>query len=474
MKKKLRWNDILKITFIGAGSLVFGRNVLTDLMAVPALRKDTLICLEDIDQKRLDIMYNYVMKYKECYSEELEGITFEKTTNQKKSVEDAKYIINAVNTGGLEAYKLDVEIPYKYHVDQCIGDTLGPGGVFRFLRTVPFFDSLLKDIIDVGYNIGTKGDQPILLNYANPMAMNTWYCNEIYPDSTVGLCHGVQGTAAFLSYCITEKIFGSTPENFSYFCAGINHMAWFLEFRYKNLDNPDPIWEDAYPIIKTFVKNNPEKVGHEKVRIDIMNATGYFCTESSGHSSEYLSWYRKRQDLLEKYSGASSGHSSLKYAEDYNMQVKNQGKMEDEFLRKMKRKKLPYKSVTSGEYAASIINAMETNQPCRFNGNVLNKKGSLIANLPKRCCVEVPIFADAHGLHPQGGIELPTICQALCISNVMVQKAAVEGALKLDKESIYHAILLDPNTASVCSPSEIRDMVDELFEAEAHYIPKFD
>ncbi len=464
----------MKITFIGAGSLVFGRNVLTDLMTFPSLREDTLICLEDIDPKRLDIMYNYMIKYKECNAEELEGITFEKTTNQKKAVEDAKYIINAVNTGGLDAYKLDVEIPFKYGVNQCIGDTLGPGGVFRFLRTVPFYDSLLKDIKDVGYNVGTKGDQPILLNYANPMSMNTWYCNSIAPDSTVGLCHGVQGTAIFLIYCITEKMFGGLLDNFSYLCAGINHMAWFLEFRYKDLGFPKPKWEDAYPFIKSFVKDNPEKVGHEKIRIDIMNATGYFCTESSGHSSEYLSWYRKRQDLLDKFSGAASGHSSLKYAEDYHMQVKNQGKMEADFLKKMKRKKLPYKTISSGEYASSIINAMETNQPYRFNGNVINKKGALITNLPVGCCVEVPVFCDAHGIYPQGGIELPTICQALCMSNIMVQKAAVEGALNLDKESTYHAILLDPNTASVCSPSEIRDMVNELFKAEAKWIPKFD
>ncbi len=419
-------------------------------------------------------MFNYIQKYKECYPKDTEGITFEKTTNQKKSVEDAKFIISAVNTGGLEAYKLDVEIPFKYGVSQCVGDTLGPGGVFRFLRTVPFYDALLKDIRDAGYNAGKNAEKPLFLNYTNPMAMNTWYCNVISPDSTVGLCHGVQGTATMLSYVANGmKSMVMTAENISYLCAGINHMAWFLEVWYKDPKDPNAKWEDAYPKIKALIKGNPQAVDSEKLRINMMDATGFFMTESSGHLSEYLPYYRKRKDLLEKYSGAKKGHASLLQAEDYHMQIENQGSMERDFERKMKKPRLPFKRISSGEYCSNIINAVETDKPYRFNGNVINKNGSLITGLPSNCCVEVPIYTDAHGLHPQGGIELPTVCQALCTSNIMVQKAAVEGALSLDKEKIYFAILLDPNTASVCSPSEIREMTEELLKAEAKWIPKF-
>jgi alpha-galactosidase len=460
---------MLKITFIGVGSLVFGKEVLSDILTFPALQKDTLICLEDVDAHRLDLMYKYMQKYKEDYSQELEGISFEKTTNQKKAVEDAKYIINAVHIGGLDAFKYDVEIPYKYGVSQTVGDTLGPGGIFRFLRTTSFYKTLLEQLQDVGYNIDKDGEKPLLLNYTNPMAMNTWYCNSIVPDSTLGLCHGIEHTAMLL-----RRWIGVKSENFSFLCAGINHMAWFLEIWYKDPNKPDSPWENAYPLVHKAFDENPETMkSFKSIRWDMMNATGYFMTESEGHLSEYLPYYRKRKDLLEKYKSNLHWLMNLEQASDYNEQVKNQERLDQSFRIQLKRRKLKYKKTPSEEYASHIINAMETNKPFKFHGNVLNKEGGLITNLPKGCCVEVTTYADSYGIHPQGGIELPTICQALCISNIMVQKAAVEGALTLDREKIYHAVLLDPNTASVCSPAEIRDMVDEMFEAEAKWLPQF-
>jgi len=465
---------MLKITFIGAGSLIFGRNVLTDILTFPIFRNNTIICLEDVDPKRLDLMYDYIQKYKECYPQDTQGITLEKTTNQKKAVEDAKYIINAVQIGGLDAFKLDIEIPFKYGVSQCIGDTLGPGGVFRFLRSIPFFKSLLMDVKDVGYNPRKNEMKPLILNYTNPMAMNTWYCNVISPDSTIGLCHGVQGTAALLRSLISsETSIKLSPRDFSYMCAGINHMAWFLEARYKDPADINGTWIDGYPVLNEIIKNNSESILIEKLRFDMMKATGYFMTESSGHLSEYLPYYRKREDLLEEYKGSDKGHRSLKHSEDYFMQVKNQGTMEKDFKRRMNEKRFQFKEKPSGEYASRIINALETGEPFRFNGNVLNKEGAFITNLPKDCCVEMSIFADRHGFHPQGGIKLPTVCQALCMSNIMVQKAAVEGALELNREKIFQAVLLDPNTASVCAPNEIRNMVDELFTKEAKWLPQF-
>ncbi len=457
---------MVKITFIGAGSLVFGQNLLTDLLMFPALQEDTILCLEDIHAERLDLMFRYVKKYKENYLDD-KDIIIEKTTNQKKAIEDAKYVIDSIHVGGLDAFKLDVEIPFKYGVTQTVGDTVGPGGVFRFLRATSALKSILQDMQEVGHNVNNDGSKPILLNYANPMAMNTWFCNSIVPDSTVGLCHGVQGTAEIL-----RRWAGVQREDFNFFCAGINHMAWFLEAWYKNPDAPNSIWKDAYPLIKKNLKADPRLRESDKVRLDLMKAAGgYFMTEESRHTSEYVPYYRKIHDFEEIFKG--NDIIGVEHAADYLMQINRQGKYEKSILRALKRKKLPYKRVPTGEYGPYIINAMETNEPFGFNGNVINKEGGLITNLPKGCCVEVPIFADSHGLHPQGGIVLPTVCQALCTSNIMVQKAAVEGVLELDKEKIYHAILLDPNTASICSTTQIREMVEEMFEAEAKWIPKF-
>jgi alpha-galactosidase len=296
--------------------------------------------------------------------------------------------------------------------------------------------------------------------------MNTWYCNILYPDSTIGLCHGVQGTAQMLASWI-----GAKPNEISYFCTGINHMAWFIELWYR--DNEFSPWKNAYPKLKQNLEENPSFELMERLRVDMMKATGYFMTESSGHLSEYLPYYRKREDLLDKYRGENMLFTSLEHNFNYKFSKKNTESVDKKIDRKLRKKTLRLKKSHSEEYASLIMNAIETNDPFTFNGNLINKEGGLITNLPKGCCVEVPTTADYQGLHAQGGIELPTICQALCLSNVMVQKAAVEGALSLDREKIYHAVLLDPNTASVCSPAEIREMVDEMFKAEENWLPNF-
>lgn len=458
---------MLKIAFIGAGSFVFGENILTDIINHPALTKDLLISLEDVDEHFLDLMYQYMIRLKEDNPERLEGVSFEKTTNQKKAIEDAKYIISAIHVGGDGAYKVDMDIPYKYNVSQCVGDTLGPGGVFRFLRNAHVMKSIMEDIQDVGYK-SENGDNPLFINYSNPMAMVTWFCNNLVPDSTIGLCHGVYGTAAGLSFALGVK-----PENFRYICAGINHMAWFLELWYRESNALGSVWKDAYPLLRQKIEENPTFDKMERLRIDMAKATGYFMTESSGHLSEYLPYYRKRQDLLDKYRGGDFIFANLEHNYNYEMSVANSEKLAKKLPRKLRKKVIRLKKAPSDEYCSHIINAIETNKPFGFNGNVMNKEGGLITNLPKNCCVEVPVFADGASLHPQGGIELPTICQALNLSNLMVQKAAVEGALTFDREKIYHAVLLDPNTASVCSPAEIRDMVNEMFEAHKKWLPQF-
>jgi alpha-galactosidase len=458
----------MKITMIGAGSVVFGENILTDILTHPALREDSIICLEDIDPNRLDLMYRMMLKYKELNPEKLGDISFEKTTDLKKSITDAKYVISSIHVGGLDAFKYDIEIPYKYGVTQCVGDTLGPGGVFRFLRQSTALKKIIEFIEEVGYQPEKDTSKPVFLNYANPMAMNTWYCNSLSPDSTIGLCHGVQGTAALLRNWIGVK-----PCDYSFLCAGINHLAWFLQLWYKESDDPNKVWKNAYPVLFKKFKENPEIMGPEKLRWDMMEATGYFMTESSGHLSEYLPYYRKRAELLDKFKGSNTCHNSLLHGEVLRFDTLEAERAEKRLHRILNRNKLKLKNEASDEYASHIINAIETNKLFQFNGNVINKQGAFITNLTRNCCVEVPIFVDHLGVHPQGGIELPTVCQALCISNIMVQKAAVEGVLELDREKIYHAILLDPNTASICSPREVRDMVDDLFEAEKQWLPKF-
>jgi len=455
---------MVKIAFIGAGSKGFGQKVITDFLAYPALRKNTIISLNDINETRLKYVKKWLETYKEDNPDKLGNVTFEASLDKKKCLEDAKYVVSAFMVGGWEAYKIDVDIPYKYGVTQCVGDTIGPGGVFRFLRSVPVYKEIIELLKEVGYNTRTKGIRPLHLNYTNPMAMNTWYCNLLWPDSTVGLCHGVQGTSNLLRLYI-----GAAPNEFSYLCAGINHMAWFLDIQYKHSTDSNSKWVDAYPIIWEHYKEEPEMVGSEKLRWDMFRATGYFMTESSGHLSEYLPYYRKRKDLLEKYRGSKWGFDSLEHAVDMQNFEKD-SKKADEKAEQEEITHMKFKNQPSHEYASGIVNAMETDDIFRFNGNVMNKGQGLIINLPRDCCVEVPCFADYHGIHPQGGIELPTQCQALCMSNIMVQKAAVEGAINKDKEKIYHAIMLDPNTASILCPDEIRNMVDEMFKAESKWL----
>ncbi|MBD3188355.1 alpha-glucosidase/alpha-galactosidase [Candidatus Bathyarchaeota archaeon] len=473
-KHGLMRGELMKITFIGAGSIVFAKKVIKDLLTFPKMREDTLIILEDIDKHRLDLMHAYFQKYKEDNPRLLEGVTFEATTDQKKAIDEAKYVISAIQVGSLDAYKLDLEIPLKHGITQTVGDTLGPGGVFRGLRTMNAFESILEDIKDVGFQGGKQGNErgfaqkPLFLNYTNPMAINTWYCNLIMPGSTVGLCHGVQGTANLLRMYV-----GAAPGEFYYLAAGINHMAWFLEIWFKDSFTPGSDWINAYPILWEHFEEEPEIMGSEKVRWDMMKATGFFMTESSGHLSEYLPYYRKRKDLLEKFKGADTGFDSLEHAEYYKSNIRKASTLEEEFTEELNKDHLSFETNSSSEYCAHVINAIETNSPFRFNGNIMNHNASFITNLPRGCCVEVPIFVDTGGLHPEGGISLPIQCQALCMSNIMVQKATVEGFLERDKEKIYHAVMLDPNTASICSPGEIREMVSEMFESQERWLPGF-
>lgn len=440
-----------KITLIGAGSVVFTRNLCSDILLTPALQEST-ISLMDIDPDRLAQARDLLQAIIDQRGLDAQ---VEATTDRREAVRDADYVITTFLQGGLDAYKLDVEIPRRYGVEQCIGDTLGPGGVFRALRSIPVLLDLRHDMDDVA-------PDALLLNYVNPMAANCWAVDVGTGRPCVGLCHSVQGTSEMLARWV-----GVPYDQVVYLCAGINHQAWFLEFRRRK--------EDLYPLIWEAIER-PEIYAQEPVRIELMKHFGYFVTESSGHASEYVPYFRKtvqmvNEDLVPRFKdevnqwfdyGRTGGRLRV-----YIARLPDHQREYRELLTAVKA--LP--TVRTREYGSYIIEAMETNQPIRINGNVPN--WGLIDNLPQGCCVEVPCLVDGNGIQPTIVGALPTQLAALNRTNVNVQELIVEAALTGDAEAIYHAVMLDPLTAAACTLPQIRDMVDELLAAQAQWLPQF-
>ncbi len=430
----------MKVTIIGAGSVVFARTVIRDILSFEALR-DSTVSLMDIDESRLALIASHTRRLTE---QKHLPTKVEHTTDRRKALDGADYVVVMIQVGGLEAFKLDVEIPLRYGVDQCVGDTLGPGGVFRALRTMPVMLAIARDCEDLCPS--TR-----IFNYSNPMAMNCWALNAASRVRNVGLCHGVQGTASHLANYI-----GAPMEEIEYWTAGINHMAWFLRFERKG--------EDAYPLVRERLAKDgpPDK---DRVRFEVFRQVGYFMTESSGHFSEYIPYFRKRKDLMEKYMREGFGGESMAYFKACSARL-------DPHLQQLSREargeeKMPF-GERSGEYVSNIINSLVTGERYRFNGNVRNT--GLITNLPEGSCVEVPCYVDKTGVHPSYVGDLPPVCAALCRTNVNVQELAVKAALEKDKEAAFHAVMLDPLTAACLEPAEIRRMVDEMFEAEKQWL----
>jgi len=435
----------MKIAMIGAGSVVFARNLILDILSFPALR-DCTISLMDIDPDRLDLITQLAEKN---VADNNLSTVIESTTDREECLEDADYVIVMIQVGGLDAYKLDLEIPLKYGVDQCVGDTLGPGGVFRGLRSIPV-------MIDICSDMEELCPDALLLNYSNPMAINCWAMFTATDIDMVGLCHGVPGTAGEMA-----RMIGAKPEECTYWTAGINHMAWFLDFRWKGEDAYPLLWQNRTPL------GVPE--AEEKYRLDMLKSYGYFMTESSGHLSEYIPYYRKRKDLRDLFNNPDFGGESLFY---YRMCCEQRDKHYEEIRQQIAgQKDIPF-GRHSGEYASSIIHALETNEYFRFNGNVENT--GLITNLRDGCCAEVPCFVDSLGIHPCYVGDLPPHCAALCESNVRVQEMAVEAGILGDRDMAFSAVLADPLTAAVCAPHEVRKMVDEMLEAQKEWLPQFE
>jgi alpha-galactosidase len=434
-----------KITFIGAGSTVFAKSLLSDILSFPELAEST-ISLMDIDPLRLQTSEIVAQRVAEYFGARPK---IEATLDRCRALDGADYVISMFQVGGYKpATVIDFEIPAKYGIRQTIGDTLGIGGIMRGLRTIPVFLDICRDMEELC-------PDALLLQYVNPMAMNTWAIQRATRIKTVGLCHSVQGTAQALAADI-----GVPYEEINYVCAGINHMAFYLKFEHKG--------ESLYPRLqaaleaKTYGRRYRELADH--VRYEVFRRTGYFVTESSEHFSEYVPWFikRDRPDLIERYEIP---------LDEYLVRCEQQNaKWEAERLA-FERGELGERYERSQEYGSLIIHSMETGTPRVVYGNVPNH--GLIDNLPQGCCVEVPCLVDKNGLQPTRIGHMPPHLAALQQTSINVQSLVVEAALTGKREHIYHAAMLDPHTAAELSLDGIWSLVDELIEAHGSMLPVY-
>lgn len=431
-----------KIAMIGAGSIVFAKTLFQDIVATPALAKSEFRFMSRTMPK-----LERLKRYADAVIAEngLEATTHI-TTDREEALRDADYVIVMLQVGGVDAFQLDYEIPMKHGVDQCIGDTLGPGGVFRTLRTAPVMVEIAKDMQRLCPNA-------YLLNYVNPMATVCWALGTVPGTRFVGLCHGVQTTLDLISGYV-----GVPKNEIDYLVGGINHMAWFLRIEHQG--------RDLYPQFKA-VCERPEYYINEKVRIEVMRHFGYFMTESTGHLSEYIPWFRSSKEALARYCdepsfGGETG-AYYKWCRLIADQLINEDILADEPT------KLQPRSV---EYCSYILEALETGKPFKLQGNVRND--GYVTNLPNGCCVEVPVFVDRMGLHPTVVGALPSQCAALNLTNVNAQSLAVEAALTGDTELVAAACALDPLTSATLTLKQAREMAAEMLEAERQWLPQFE
>ncbi|MCX6925795.1 MAG: alpha-galactosidase [Verrucomicrobia bacterium] len=431
-----------KIAMIGAGSIVFCKTLMSDIMSTPALA-DSEFALMSRSEEKLRRMEAFGRRM--IADNGLAGSVWA-TLDRREAIRGADFVVIMIQVGGVEMFAQDYHIPLKYGIDQCIGDSLGPGGIFRGLRTIPVLVETARDMEE----LAKPG--AIMLQYANPMAANCLALGKASNVSFVGLCHGVQTTLDLISgYC------GVPKEEITYTCGGINHMDWFLRLEHKG--------RDLYPTLRE-VFEKPEYYKNEKVRGEVFRHFGYFMTESTGHLSEYIPWFRKNRRALELYCDEPAfGGESGAYL-NWCRLVADKYAVEDPLAYESTR--IEKRSV---EYCSYIMEAVATGKPSRFMGNVRND--GYIANLPQGCCVEVPTFADDAGLHPTVIGELPPQCAALCMSNVSVQTLAAEAAMEGDPERVVQAVAMDPLSGAVCTLHEIREMCSEMLEAQRPLLPQF-
>lgn len=440
-----------KIVFIGAGSLGFTRGLVRDILTFPLL-KDAELALVDTDKERLDFARQACKKIVKMGNYPAKVTA---TTHQRRALKDADAVLVTILCGSVDVWQHDILIPKKYGVDTNVGDTRGPSGIFRALRTIPTMLGICKDMEELCPNA-------IMLNYTNPMAM---LCHAMQRESSIqisGLCHSVQGTAYMLaSWAGVKWKEGSLPK-LDYVCAGINHLSWFTKFAYKG--------KDLYPRLRKVVATDKKIYNHEQVRNEIFLAMDYYVTESSGHNSEYNWWFRKRPDLIKKYCTTGTGWNPGKYAyilNEYRKRKHSWKKTVTDWLDSEE----PISLERGHEYAASIINARMGGELFEFNGNVPNT--GIVTNLPENCCVEVPVVASHKGLSPIHVGDLPQQCAVLTSLSAQIEMMAVEGCLTGDAKLVYQAIAHDPLTAAKLSLAEIKKMVAEMFKKNARHLPQF-
>ncbi len=433
-----------KIAFIGAGSFGFTRGLVKDILSFPALR-DATLALMDIDDERLSFIKTAVDN---IVAEGKYPAKVQVTKDRREALKDADGVVITILQGGYKIFRTDIEIPKKYNVDINVGDTRGPSGIFRAMRTLPVMLDICKDVKELC-------PHAVVLNYTNPMAMLCRGMQEKYPELNItGLCHSVQGTAEMLANWIKADM-----KDVIYTCAGINHQAFYLDFKVKG--------KDAYPKIRKAITTREEIYNAEQVRNEMFLALDYYVTESSGHNSEYNAWFRKRPDLIEKYCTHGTNWNPGAYAyilNDYASRARN--------WRSLTKKEMAKKiDLTRGkEYASYIFNAVfGDNTIFPFNGNVRNF--GIIDNLPYGCCVEVPTFASKNGIEAVRVGSLPPQLATLVNTSASCEEMAIEGMFTGDPKRIYQAVCFDPLTSAVLSLAEIKEMTLEMLAANKKYIP---
>ncbi|MHC4884300.1 MAG: family 4 glycosyl hydrolase [Planctomycetota bacterium] len=444
-----------KIVFIGAGSFGFTRTIVRDILTFQGLSNAT-IALVDIHKGRLEMARKCCQKIVDLGGYKA---TVTATTERREALKGADAVITTILCGDTSIWQHDILIPKKYGIDINVGDTRGPAGVFRALRTLPEMLAICKDIQELCPGA-------IYLNYTNPMAMLCHGMQKEYPDLAIsGLCHSVQGTA-----CMLANWAGVKHTEVDYLCAGINHMAYYLKFERKG--------KDLYPKIRKAITSKKEIYNEEQVRNELYLALGYYVTESSGHNSEYNWWFRKRPDLIKKYCTKGTGWNPGAYAyilKEYQSRNKTWKKSFTDWINDPNWKDEKFVSDfihrTPMEYASNIINAWTGGARFEFNGNVPNDH--LIDNLPQGCCVEVPVAASRHSLKPVRVGNLPIQLSALVSLSATNEMMAIEGALAGDPELIYQSIAHDPLTAAKLSLAETRKMVAEMFTKNAKFLKHF-
>ncbi len=441
---------MIKVAIIGAGSIGFTRGIVRDILSVPEFRDNVELAFTDISKRNLDMVYRLCKRDMQAAGVKS---TITATTHRRDALKGANYVFCTIRQGGLDAFQLDIDIPLKYGVDQCVGDTLCAGGIMYAQRTIPAMLDFCKDVSEV------SAENCRFISHVNPMVMNTWACTKYgHGVNFVGLCHGVEG-----GHWQIANVLGLKREEVDIICAGINHQTWYVSVKHKGQDMTGKL-------LAAFEKH-PEYSRTEKVRIDMLRRFGYYSTESNGHLSEYVPWYRKTPDAIKRWidlgswiNGETGGY----------LRVCTEGRnwFETDFPNWMKGDPLKYGPEHRGhEHGSWIMEGLETGRIYRGHFNVQNR--GCITNLPADAIVEVPGYVDANGLNIPIVGDLPLGAAAVCNASLSVQRLAVEAAAAGDDQLLRQAMMMDPLVGAVCEPPAIWQMVDEMLVAQAQWLPQY-